>query len=251
MSSGLDKDIVVKCHINIIEERESVFGSDYKRNSKIEGTQVVHLKSGGPAQSWTITIPYQLRHRDERSIWGREYYLYNIDKEDPASCDYEFARPLPSTADLRRLVAENGDKPLPNASAPLAPRPSAPATPSRSSGSLAMVDAPSDAYAILDRDNTAVHVSTLVDHSNPDGCISIDADDVGEGAYVGWSFRAASGRTGSGRFDDSGDGFETAACLEAGDFPVTLLVRYGDDDGDEVTASVRLNTHGTYTVRYY
>ncbi|TVR89927.1 MAG: hypothetical protein EA411_01195 [Saprospirales bacterium] len=225
------KKVKLTAFLNMVRETQSIWGSS-KDRSQIKRDYVLNIPPNSTYRDLILEFNYQLRFRDERSIWGRNYLYYGPDKE------------LIGSSDLVKIELEYYDSSIPASQERLrkeAEKNFAERTRGGSSGSRFMVD--SRTHTVLTDERCYVDVKRLTDTSDSYGCISIFASNVSDN-YIS-TIKTNRGRTYT-YYNEKDDNF--TECFNHADFPIMVSVSYTNNRGNQVRAKVRLESFYDYNV---
>jgi len=229
-----EKKVKVTAFLNMIKESESMWGKS-KKKSQLKKEFILNIPPNTTSKEMLVEYKYQIKFKDERSIWGRNYFYYGPDRDlekEGKLFDFEieyYDSYIPSSQEKLKQEAEKSYNSR---------------TRGGNSGSMYMVD--SETHTILEDKRCYVDVNRLTDNSDSHGCISIFTDDVQHSYYS--SITTDSGRN----YNYSGESGEekdnSTECFDYSDFPIIVSVSFINDSGKQVNAKVRLERFYDYDV---
>lgn len=226
------KKIKLTAFLNMVNESQNIWGSS-KEKSQLERNYILNIPANSTYYGLTLEFDFQVRFRDQRSIWGRNYTYYGPNRElmgTPELVEFKleyYDSEIPISQEIARREAEQNY---------------AVRTTGGSSGSQFMVD--SETHTVIEDQRCYVDVKRLTDNTDSYGCIGIFASDVSYNYH-------STITTNRGRiynyYDENED--NSTECFNHADFPLIVSVRYTNNRGNQVRAKVRLERFYDYNVR--
>jgi hypothetical protein len=226
-----EKKVKVIAYLNMINESESIWGKS-KKKSQLKKEYILNIPPNTTSREMLVEYNYQIKYKDERSIWGRNYYYYGPDmdlKREEKLFDFRieyYDSYIPSSQEILKREAEKSYQNR---------------TRGRSSGSRYMVD--SKTHTVLEDKRCYVDVKRLTDNTDSNGCISIYADDVSSS----YSSTITTNNSRSYNYS-SEDKDDFTECFDYSDFPLIVSVRFINDSGKQVSSKVRLERFYDYDI---
>lgn len=229
-----EKKVKVTAYLNMVKESESMWGKSNKK-SQLKKEYILNIPPNTTSEEMLVEYKYQIKFKDERSIWGRNYFYYGPDMD------------LEKEGELFDFEIEYYDSYIPSSQVALkqeAEQSYNSRTRGNSSGSRYMVD--SKTHTVIEDKRCYVDVKRLTDNTDSNGCISIYADDVSH-AYFS-SITTNNGREYNYSGEEGEDKDDFTECFDYSDFPMIVSVSFTNESGKEVNARVRLESFYDYDV---
>lgn len=224
------KKVKLKGAINLVKEEDNIYGSSKKSYQK-EGDFYTEIPPGGTTD-FVILIKYTWKHKDESSIWGRNAYIVNLDKNDPVDIDWEYYNGTISSNIIKKqnqLIRQY------QSSGNIA----------KKSGWQSNYEVTSRGHEIINQSSAAyVDIRRLTENSTSNGCISIFSENDEDYAYIS-TIMTSKGEI--KKFTDANKD-NSAGCFSTRDFPLTVSVSYISDNNKKVNTTVKLNDFYDYSI---
>ena len=229
-----EKKVKVIAYLNMIKESESMWGSSNTK-SQIKKEFMLIIPPNSTSSDMMVEYEYQMTIKDERSIWGRNYYYFGPNRDlarEKKLIDFEieyYDSYIPSSQEIAKQEAEREYNSR---------------TTGASSGSKYMVT--SKTHMVLEDKRCYVDVTRLTDSSDSNGVISIDAEDVSSSYYSSITTNNGSSYDYSGEKGEKEDNYSRR--FDYSDFPLMVSVSFVNEDGKQVRAQVRLERFYDYDI---